>query len=110
MEGAKKSRQRLCNDLPECEAAAPRVRAKRTDQAHRQFEGDGHRRFDGGHRSAQCGGLFEVAIGLASRQRKLVLELPCRVRNLGLPIEEAIGSVHQAGFVGLRRSRHVTQT
>ena len=93
MEGAKKGRERLCDDLPECEPTAPRGRAERSHHAHRQFECDGHCRFDGGNRGAQCGGLFEVAVRLPSRQRKLVLELPCRIRNLGLPIEEAIGGV-----------------
>jgi len=93
MEGAEKCGERLCDDLPECEATAPRVRAERAHQAHREFEGDGHGRFDGGNRGAQCGGLLEIAVRLAPRQRKLVLELPCRFRGLGLPPKEPVGGV-----------------
>ena len=93
MEGAEKCRERLCHDLPECEAAAPRVRAERAYHAHRQFERNGHCRFDGGNRGVQCGGLFEIALRLPSRQRKLILELPGGIRNLGLPGQQAKGGV-----------------
>lgn len=93
MEGAEKGGERLCDDLPECQPTAPRVRAERTHQTDREFEGDGHRRFDGGNRGTQCGGFFEVAIRLSARQRKLVLELPCCIRDLGLPSEQPVGGV-----------------
>jgi hypothetical protein len=108
MEGAKKGRERLGDDLPECEPTAPRVRAKRAHHAHRQFERNGDCRFDGRDGGAQCGGLFEVAVRLAFRQGKLVLELSCRIRYRGLLIEKPIGGVHQSGFVRLCRSHHVT--
>lgn len=93
MEGAEKCGERLCDDLSECESTAPRVRTERAHQAHREFECDGHGRFDGGHRGAQCGGLLEIAVRLAPRQRKLGLELPCRLRGLGLLSKEPVGSV-----------------
>lgn len=93
MEGAEKCGQRLCDDLPESESTAPRVRAERAHQAHWEFEGDGHRQFDGWNRRAQCGGLLEIAVRLAPRQRKLVLELPCRLRGRGLLSTEPVGSV-----------------
>lgn len=93
MEGAEKCGERLGDDLPECESTAPRVRAERAHQAHREFEGDGDCRFGGGNGGAQRGGLREVAIRLSPRQRKLVLELPCRIRDLGLLCKEPIGGV-----------------
>ena len=108
MERAEKGRDRLGDSLSECEPPAPRVRSERADDAHRQFEGDGDGRFDGGHRSLQFGRLFEVTVRLASRQLEFVLEPPCRIRHLGLLIEQPIGGIHQAGFVRFRRSRHVT--
>ena len=93
MEGAEKCGERLCDDLPEWEPTAPRVRAERAHDAHREFERDGHRRFDGGNRSTQCGGLLEVAVRLPPRQRKLALELPCRLRDLRLLNEEPVRGV-----------------
>jgi len=93
MEGAEKCGERLCDDLPECEPTAPRVRAERTHEAHREFEGDGHGRFDGRNRGAQCGGLLEIAIRLPPRQRKLVLELPGRIRDLRPLRKEPVGNV-----------------
>ena len=108
MEGAEKCGESLCHALPECESAAPRVRAERAHHAHRELECDDHCRFDNGNRGAQCGGLLEVAVRLPSRQRKLGLELPRRIRNLGLLSEEPIRSVLQSGLVRLRRSSHVT--
>ena len=93
MEGAEKGGERLCDDLAECQPTAPRVRAERAHDAHREFEGDSHCRFDGGNRGAQCCGLLEVAICLAPRQRELVLELPCRLRDLRLLNEKPMGSV-----------------
>jgi len=93
MEGAEKCGERLCDGLPECEPTAPRVRAERTHQAHWEFEGDGHGRFDGSNRGTQCGGLLEVAVRLPPRQGKLVLELPCRIRHRGLLSQEPVGGV-----------------
>lgn len=93
MEGAEKCGERLCDDLSECEPTAPCVRAERAHHAHREFECDGHGRFDGGNRGGQCCGLLEVAVRLPPRQRKLVLELPCRIRDLGLLRKEPIGRV-----------------
>ena len=108
MEGAEKRGERLRDDLPECEPTPPRVRAKRTHRAHREFERDGDRRFDSGKRGAQCGGFLEVAICLPPRQRKRVLELACRIRHLGPLSQEPVGSVYQAGLVRLGCSSHVT--
>ena len=93
MEGAEKCRDRLGDDLPEGESTAPRVRAERPHQAHREFEGDGHSRLDRRDRGAQCGGLLEIAVRLASRQRELVLELPCGLRRFGPLSKEPVGSV-----------------
>ena len=93
MEGAEKCGERLCDDLSECEPTPPRVCAKRAHGAHREFEGDGHRRFDGRNGGAQCGGLLEVAVRLPPRQRKFVLELACRIRHLALLRQEPVGSV-----------------
>lgn len=95
MESAEQGDERLCDDLPKCEPTASSVRAQRADQAHREFEGDSHGRFDGGHRGAQCSGLLEIAVRLASRQRELVLELPCRLRSLGPLSKKPVGSVEQ---------------
>ena len=65
-----------------------------TDHAARvTIERNGHCRFDGGNRGVQCGGLFEIALRLPSRQRKLILELPGGIRNLGLPGQQAKGGV-----------------
>ena len=93
MEGAEKCCERLCDDLSECESTAPRVRAEHAHQAHRELEGDGHGRFDSRNRGTQCCGVLEIALRLAPRQRKLVLELPCRRRDLGLLGKEPVGSV-----------------
>ena len=93
MEGAEKCGERLCDDLPECESTAPRVRPERAHQAHREFECDGDGRFDGGNRGAQCGGLLEIAVRLAPRQCKLALELPGRLRGLGLLSKQPMGSI-----------------
>ncbi len=93
MEGAEKCGERLCDDLPQCDSTASRVRAERAHQAHWEFEGDGHGRFDGGNGGAQCGSLLEVAVRLPPRQGKLVLELPRRIRDFGLLSKEPIRGV-----------------
>jgi len=93
MQGAEKCGERLCDDLPECESTAPCVRAQRSHAAHRQFERDRHRRFDGGNRGAQCGGLLEVAVCLPPRQGKLVFELPGGSHDLGLLRKEPMSRV-----------------
>ena len=108
MEGAEKCGERLCDDLPECQPTAPRVRAERAHHAHREFEGDGDGWFDGWNWGVQCGGLLDVAVRLPPRQRKLVLESPCRLRDLGLLSKEPVGSVQKSRLVRLRRSSHVT--
>lgn len=93
MEGAEKCGERLGDDLSECEPTAPPVRAERAHDAHREFEGDGDCRFDGRNRGAQCGGLLQVAVCLPPRQRKLVLELPCRIGHLGPLNQEPVSRV-----------------
>ncbi len=93
MEGAEKCSERLGDDLPECQPTAPRVRAERAHDAHREFECDSDGRFDGGNRGAQYGGLLQVAVCLPPRQRELVLQLPCRIGYLGLLNQEPVGSV-----------------
>lgn len=93
MEGAEKCGERLGNDLSECQSTAPRVRAQRAHDAHRKFECDRYGWFDGRNWAAQCGGLLEVAVCLPSRQRKLVLELPCRIGHLGLLNQEPVRSI-----------------
>jgi hypothetical protein len=93
MEGAEKRRERLGDDLSECQSTAPRVRAERMHDAHRKFECDRDCRFDGRNRGAQCCGLLQVAVCLPPRQRELVLELPGRIGHLGLLNQEPVGSV-----------------
>jgi hypothetical protein len=108
LEGAQKGGERLCDDLPESESAAPRVRAQRPHRAHRKLERDGHRRFDGGNRGAQCRGLLEIAVRLPARQGKLVFELPSGIRDLAFLCKEPVSGVEQPGLVRFRRSSHVT--
>ena len=108
MEGAEKCSERLGDDLPECQPTAPRVRAERAHDAHREFECDSDGRFDGGNRGAQYGGLLQVAVCLPPRQGKLVFELPGCIRDLGLLRKEPMSSIQKAGLVRLRRSSHET--
>ena len=93
MEGAEKCGERPCDDLSECQSTAPRVRAERAHDAHREFECDSYGRFDRRNRGAQCGGLLQVAVRLPPRQGKLVFELPGCIRDLGLLRKEPMSSV-----------------
>ena len=44
----------------------------------------------------------------AAATRKLVLELPCRIRHFGPLNQQPVGSVEQLELVRFRRSSHAT--